>query len=130
MYCQKGVKCPFLTESLDVLQTLLSDEEEVAQDEKTDVITIESDHEVAEEFGPKSTSPRKSRKVCMAASFWCKGCIVFCMLIILRVVHNSQFVNLTNLGVVCTSYRVKSQQNQKYPKTKDCLKGAHLKRSL
>lgn len=45
MYCQKGVKCPFLTESLDVLQTLLSDEEEGAQDqdEKPDVITIESD---------------------------------------------------------------------------------------
>lgn len=72
MYCQKGVKCPFLTESLDVLQTLLSDEEEVAQerDEKTDVITIESDHEVAEEFGPKSTSPRKSRKVCMLGCFF------------------------------------------------------------
>ena len=68
MYCQRGVKCPFLTESLDVLQNLLSDEEEPAQEgDGKEVITIESDHEVAD-LESKPASPRK-RKVCMIACF-------------------------------------------------------------
>lgn len=32
-YCQRGTKCPFLTESLDVLQNLLSDTEATTGEE-------------------------------------------------------------------------------------------------
>ena len=39
MYCLKGVKCPFLTESLDVLQNLLSDDEEASTADHTESTT-------------------------------------------------------------------------------------------
>lgn len=48
-YCLKGVKCPYLTESLDVLQNLLSDEECQSHDDMDSVTTAESD-EGGEEF--------------------------------------------------------------------------------
>lgn len=48
-YCLRGVKCPYLTESLDVLQNLLSDEESQSHDDVDSVTTIESD-EGGEEF--------------------------------------------------------------------------------
>lgn len=51
VYCLKGVKCPYLTESLDVLQNLLSDEECQSHDDMDmdSVTTAESD-EGGEEF--------------------------------------------------------------------------------
>lgn len=71
MYCHRGVKCPFLTESLDVLQNLLSDDEEASQEgDGREVITIESDHEVAEDLESKPASPRK-RKVCLFSGVAC-----------------------------------------------------------
>lgn len=48
-YCLRGVKCPYLTESLDVLQNLLSDEEDQSHDDMDSVTTVESD-EGGEEF--------------------------------------------------------------------------------
>ena len=51
-YCLRGVKCPYLTESLDVLQNLLSDEESHSHDDVESVTTIESD-----EGGEEFTSP-------------------------------------------------------------------------
>ena len=41
MYCLKGVKCPFLTESLDVLQNLLSDDEEASTADRTESTTAD-----------------------------------------------------------------------------------------
>jgi hypothetical protein len=48
-YCLRGVKCPYLTESLDVLQNLLSDEETQSHDDMDSVMTVDSD-EGGEEF--------------------------------------------------------------------------------
>ena len=42
-YCLKGVKCPFLTESLDVLQNLLSEDEAASHDEVESVTTMDTD---------------------------------------------------------------------------------------
>ena len=36
-YCSEGIKCPFLTESLDALQNLLSDDNESVKDEPIDI---------------------------------------------------------------------------------------------
>ena len=41
-YCQRGMKCPYLTESLDVLQNLLSDDNESINGEE-DCNGLESD---------------------------------------------------------------------------------------
>ena len=55
VYCQKGTKCPYLTESLDVLQTLMSDEEEEANDENISAM------DTSEEFHIKSSGLKKKR---------------------------------------------------------------------
>ena len=52
-YCLRGTKCPYLTESLEVLQNLLSDNEEgQSHDERDSVTTAESD-----EGGDDFTTP-------------------------------------------------------------------------
>lgn len=49
-YCQRGVKCPFLTESLDVLQNLLSDDNETTTgDEQDDGLESEYDEAVKDD---------------------------------------------------------------------------------
>lgn len=66
-YCQKGVKCPYLTESLDVLQNLLSDDECSGTEDAVDGGRgdLESDR-----FEPKVVSeapqvlPKKKRVSC------------------------------------------------------------------
>ena len=65
-YCQKGVKCPYLTESLDVLQNLLSDDEGSGNEDNVDAAnTFDSDHcepaVVNEGSIPEQVSPRKKR---------------------------------------------------------------------
>ncbi len=45
IYCQKGAKCPYLTESLDVLQNLLSDDELSRDGDAESLVTVESDRE-------------------------------------------------------------------------------------
>lgn len=44
-YCQKGTKCPYLTESLDVLQNLLSDDEQAQDGDGESLVIVESDQE-------------------------------------------------------------------------------------
>lgn len=60
-YCQKGVKCPYLTESLDVLQNLLSDDEEENSvvDEVENTAVLDSDLDAIHEM--QQVSPRKKR---------------------------------------------------------------------
>ena len=61
-YCMKGSKCPYLTESLDVLQNLLSDDEQSQEVDRESTATIESDHfdEPGEETKP---NPLRRRRV-------------------------------------------------------------------
>ena len=72
-YCQKGIKCPYLTESLDVLQNLLSDDEGSGTEDNTDATnTFDSDHyepAVVDE-SPGQVSPRKKR-VCYYSGSLC-----------------------------------------------------------
>ena len=67
-YCQKGVKCPYLTESLDVLQNLLSDDECSGTEDNVDATnTFDSDlyePDVVDEA--PQVSPRKKR-----VSYYC-----------------------------------------------------------
>ena len=57
-YCLRGVKCPYLTESLDVLQNLLSDEETQSHDDMDSVKTVDSD-EGGEEFTAPAVQQEK-----------------------------------------------------------------------
>ena len=61
-YCQKGTKCPYLTESLDVLQNLLSDDEQSRDGDEESVITVESDHFEEPTEETYSTKPITQRK--------------------------------------------------------------------
>ena len=60
-YCLKGVKCPYLTESLDVLQNLLSDDEEEnsVADEVENTAVLDSDLDSVNEI--QQVTPRKKR---------------------------------------------------------------------
>ena len=60
-YCQKGSKCPFLTESLDVLQNLLLDDEQSRDGDEESVMTVDSDQD---EYGTTKSIRHKKRKVC------------------------------------------------------------------
>ena len=62
-YCQKGEKCPFLTESLDVLQNLLSDDEcSGAEDGIEAAAGLDSDHYEPDVVSESpQLSPRKKR---------------------------------------------------------------------
>ena len=51
-YCLRGTKCPYLTESLDVLQNLLSDNEEGQSHDEVDSVTTAESDEGGEEFPP------------------------------------------------------------------------------
>ena len=57
-YCQRGLKCPFLTESLDVLQNLLSDNNESATGDEDEYV-MESEND---EFDSGSRHSGISRK--------------------------------------------------------------------
>lgn len=61
VYCLKGVKCPYLTESLDVLQNLLSDEESQSHDDLESVTTVESD-EGGDDFVHTQQTPQQHGK--------------------------------------------------------------------
>ena len=94
-YCQKGIKCPYLTESLDVLQNLLSDDECSGTEDNTDAtVVFDSDH-----YEPDSVddvtmvSPRKKRVR------YCSGPLcVYPSLVVSRITF--LFV-LNNLNSVC-----------------------------
>lgn len=76
-YCLKGVKCPFLTESLDVLQNLLSEDEAHSHDEVDSVTTMESD-DGGEEFNqhhPQHLSPPKPPSAPPPKKRVCKLCL-------------------------------------------------------
>lgn len=62
-YCQKGIKCPYLTESLDVLQNLLSDDEDNSVIDDVESTTLgDSDHyEVDSVDDIPQAPPRKKR---------------------------------------------------------------------
>ena len=73
-YCQKGTKCPFLTESLDVLQNLLSDDEQSKDADNESVATTESDQfdEGSEDYPARPTALKKRKfKVCIFKHFYC-----------------------------------------------------------
>lgn len=57
-YCQRGVKCPFITESLDVLQNLLSDDNETTTGDEGDG-PVESEYD---ELAKEESSPSRQRK--------------------------------------------------------------------
>ena len=62
-YCQNHIKCPYLTESLDVLQNLLSDDNESTTGDE-DEYAVESDHdEVVQEEPTSSKHILRKRKV-------------------------------------------------------------------
>ena len=70
-YCLKGVKCPFLTESLDVLQNLLSEDEAASHDDVESGTTmdtdegddnfLQSDHALSPPAKPAVVSPMKKK---------------------------------------------------------------------
>ena len=64
-YCQKGMKCPYLTESLDVLQNLLSeDEDNSIADDVESTTAVDSDHfEVVSLEEVRQPTPRKKKRV-------------------------------------------------------------------
>ena len=75
VYCLKGVKCPYLTESLDVLQNLLSDDEEASVQDTTKNVHIAK---VDTDFEPDSfnqqdsqTPPKKKRVKLMIVTTSC-----------------------------------------------------------
>jgi len=74
-YCLKGVKCPYLTESLDVLQNLLSDDNESHDGEKDDFNGIDAEGEdVAVEDATGDNGIGKRRRVGLY-------CIEYCFLL-------------------------------------------------
>ena len=86
-YCQKGEKCPFLTESLDVLQNLISDDECSGAEDSIDAVAgFDSDHyerDVVNEA--PQVSPRKKRvsyysgPLCtLIVGSFCGSFFVFC----------------------------------------------------
>ena len=63
-YCQQGVKCPFLTESLDVLQNLLSDDNEATSgDEEEGGTQSEYSEVVQDDTSSRRTGSHRKRKV-------------------------------------------------------------------
>lgn len=62
-YCQRNVKCPFLTESLDVLQNLLSDDNDTTGDEEYEEGESENDDVVQEKYVPRQVGGPRKRKV-------------------------------------------------------------------
>lgn len=57
-YCQRGTKCPFITESLDVLQNLLSDDNETTTGDEEEG-PMESEYT---ESGKEESSPSRRRE--------------------------------------------------------------------
>ena len=64
-YCQKGSKCPYLTESLDVLQNLISDDEQSRDGDAESMVMVESDQEDYEGSTKHMTTQVRKRKVCL-----------------------------------------------------------------
>lgn len=61
-YCQRGIKCPFITESLDVLQNLLSDDNETTTGDEEDG-PMDSEYEEQRKEEPSPNRHREKRKV-------------------------------------------------------------------